>query len=71
MSVSEQIKILCVKMNVSVSELARMYGKSPQNFWQKMKRETFTPAELKELAESLGCEFETSFILPNGDKVTD
>lgn len=70
MSVSEQIKILCVKLNISVSELARKSGSSPQAFSQKMKREGFTPNELKELAAVAGCEYETSFILPNGDKVT-
>lgn len=71
MSVSEQIKILCVKLNISVSELARLYGSSPQAFSQKMKREGFTPAELKEVAEAVGCKYESSFILPDGDRVTD
>ena len=39
----EQIKILCVKVGISISELARRCGKSPQTFSQKMKRKTFTP----------------------------
>ena len=71
MAVSEQLKILCVKLNISVSELARLYGTSPQAFSQKMKREGFTPAELKRVAEVAGCHYESSFILPSGDKVTD
>ena len=71
MAVSEQIKILCVKLGISVSELARKSGKSPQAFSQKLGREGFTPAELKEVAKSAGCRYEGSFILPNGDKVTD
>lgn len=71
MATSEQIKILCVKLNISVSELARRCGASPQAFSQKMKREGFTPAELKAVAAAAGCEYESSFILPNGDKVTD
>ena len=71
MAVSEQIKILCVKLNISVSELARLYGASPQAFIQKMKRETFAPAELKKVAEVAGCKYESSFILSDGDKVTD
>jgi len=70
-AVSEQIKILCVKLGISVSELARRSGSSPQAFSQKMKREGFTPAELKELAEAAGCKYEGSFILPDGDRVTD
>lgn len=42
MNVSEQIKILCIRSNISVSELARRVGTSPQNFNAKLKRETFT-----------------------------
>lgn len=70
MAVSEQLKILCVKLNISVSELARRCDASPQAFSQKMKREGFTPTELKDIAKAIGCEYETSFILPNGEKVT-
>lgn len=69
--VSEQIKILCVKLNISVSKLARLCHTSPQAFSQKMKREGFTPAELKEIAEAAGCNYESSFILPNGVRITD
>ncbi len=71
MATSEQLKILCVKLNISVSELARRCGTSPQAFSQKMKREGFTPAELKEVAGAVGCEYESSFILPNGERVTE
>ena len=31
----------------------------------------YTPAELKEIAKAAGCEYESSFILPTGDRVTD
>ena len=71
MATSEQLKILCVKLNISVSELARRCGTSPQAFSQKMKREGFTPAELKEVAGAVGCMYESSFILPNGERVTE
>lgn len=71
MATSEQVKILCVKLGISVSELARLYGSSPQAFSQKLKREGFTPAELKDIAEAAGCKYESSFLLPNGEKVTD
>ena len=69
MSVSEQIKILCVKLGVSVSELGRMVEKSPQAFSQKLKRESFTIDELKEIAIAAGCKYEGRFVLPNGDSV--
>lgn len=71
MATSEQIKILCVKLNISVSELARRCGTSPQAFSQKMKREGFTPEELKSVATATGCKYESAFVLPNGDRVED
>lgn len=69
MSVSEQLKILCVKLNISVSELARLSGKSPQAFSQKMKRESFTVDELKQIAQASGCKYIGSFVMPGGEKV--
>jgi len=70
MSVSEQLKIVCVKLGISASELGRISGKSPQAFSQKMKRESFTIDELKKIAEAAGCKYEGAFILPSGEKVT-
>lgn len=69
MPVSEQLKILAVKLNISISEMARRCGKSPQAFSQKMKREGFTPDELSEIAQRLGCEYKQYFKLKNGDRV--
>lgn len=70
LAVSEQLKILCVKLGISVSELGRISGKSPQAFSQKMKRESFTVDELKQIAEAAGCRYEGAFITPSGEKVT-
>ena len=69
MNVSEQIKILCIRSNISVSELARRVGTSPQNFNAKLKRETFTVSDLEKIAEVVDCTFERSFELENGDKI--
>lgn len=69
MTITEQIKILCVRSNVSVSELARRLGTTPQNFNSKMKRESFTVADLDNIAATLGCSFERCFVLPDGDKI--
>jgi transcriptional regulator with XRE-family HTH domain len=68
-TVSEQIKILCVRSNISVSELARRIGKSPQNFSAKMKRESFTISELEEISDAVDAAFERNFVLNNGEKV--
>lgn len=69
MRISEQIKVLCVRSNISTAELARRIGKSPQNLSAKMKRESFTIAELEEISEAVGATFERNFILYNGEKV--
>lgn len=69
MDVSEQIKVLCVRSNISVAELARRVGTSPQNFNAKLKRESFTVNDMEEIARVVDCSFERNFILKNGDKV--
>lgn len=69
MTISEQIKILCVRLNISVAELARRMGTTPQNFNSKMKRGSFTIFDLEYLSETVGCSFERCFVLPNGEKI--
>ena len=69
MTISEQIKILCVRCNVSEAELARRLGKSPQSFNARMKRESFTIDDLNEIADAVGVEFKRNFILTNGEEI--
>lgn len=69
MTISEQIKILCVRSNISVAELARRLGTSPQAFNAKMKRQSFTVEELEVIAEAVEAKFSRSFELSSGDKV--
>ncbi len=69
MTISEQIKILCVRQNISLAELARRLGKSPQSFNSKMKKESFTIGELEKIAEVTGSSFARNFILANGEIV--
>ena len=69
MNISEQIKVLCVRQNISLAELARRLGKSPQSFNSKMKKQSFTVDELEKIAEVTGATFERNFILMDGEKV--
>lgn len=69
MTISEQIKVLCVRSNISVSELARRIGTSPQNLNAKLKRESFTIDELEKIAGAVESSFERKFILFNGDRI--
>ena len=69
MSISEQIKILCVRSNISLAELARRIGTSPQSLSAKMKRESFTIADLEVIADAVGASFSRKFVLYNGEEV--
>lgn len=69
MKTSEMIKELCIKQNISISELARRLGQTPQNFWKKLKRNTVSLDELNQIAKVTGTKFEQSFTLTNGEQI--
>lgn len=69
MTTSEQIRVLCVRSGISLSELARRINQTPQNFNAKLKRNTITQDELIQIAQVLNASYEQYFVLPNGDKV--
>lgn len=55
---SNMIRQLCEQMNISISELVRRLGQSPQNFGKKLKCETITLEELKTIANVMDVKFE-------------
>ncbi|MSA03613.1 helix-turn-helix domain-containing protein [Lactonifactor sp. BIOML-A3] len=67
MKTSDMIKELCNRRNISVSELARRIGQTPQNLGKKLKRDTVSLEELKQIADVMGVTFEQSFTFPDGD----
>lgn len=69
MTIAEQIKVLCVRKNISLAELARLTGQSPQNLNSKLKRESFTVSDLEKIADAVGAEYEHSFVLENGERI--
>lgn len=69
MTTSEQIRVLCVRTGVSLSELARKMNQTPQNFNAKLKRNTITQDELNQIAKVLGATYEQYFVLANGDQI--
>lgn len=70
MNTSNLIKNLCKEKGISVAELARRIGQTPQNFNKKLKRETVSTEELMTIANELGVVFEQSYILENGERLT-
>ncbi|WP_455087678.1 helix-turn-helix domain-containing protein [Parvimonas micra] len=69
MKTSNMIKEICNKKNISLLELARRFGQSPQNFGKKLKRNTVTLEELKLIADVMGVTFEQFFIFLDGEQI--
>ncbi|MBO5453088.1 MAG: helix-turn-helix transcriptional regulator [Clostridia bacterium] len=69
MTTSEQIRVLCVRTGISLSELARRINQTPQNFNSKLKRNTVTQDELNQIAKALNVTYEQYFVLSNGEQV--
>ncbi len=69
MTASDMIRELCEKKNISLAELARRIGQSPQNFNKKLKRRTISFEEMMEIAEVLNVKFEQAFVLPDGKRI--
>jgi transcriptional regulator with XRE-family HTH domain len=63
------IRELCEKQNISLVELCRRIGQTPQNFNKKLKRGTVSFEEMMEIAEALGVGYEQAFVLPDGQKI--
>lgn len=57
MTMTEQIKVLCVAYNVCEAELAGRLGKSLQSFNSKMKRGSFSIPEIERVMDVLGVSF--------------
>lgn len=69
MTTSNMIRELCEKQNVSLAELCRRIGQTPQNFNKKLKRGTVSYEEMMTISEVLEVEYEQVFILPDGEKI--
>lgn len=69
MTIAEQIKVLCVRKNISLAELARLTGQSPQNLSSKLKRESFSVSDLEKIADAVGAVYEHKFVLENGERI--
>lgn len=67
---TEKIKIVLVKRNMSAVDLAKKLNTSPTNIYNKFKRDNFSEKELKQIAKALNCKFEGTFTLNDtGEKI--
>jgi hypothetical protein len=63
------VRELCEKENISIAELCRRIGQTPQNFNKKLKRGTISFEEMLVIADALNVNYEQVFVLPNGEKI--
>ncbi|MEZ3502127.1 MAG: helix-turn-helix transcriptional regulator [Lachnospiraceae bacterium] len=69
MTTSDMIRELCGKQNISLAELCRRIGQTPQNFNKKLKRGTVSFEEMVSISEALNVGYEQAFVLPDGEKI--
>lgn len=69
MTTSDIIRELCDRMNISLAELCRRIGQTPQNFNKKLQRGTVSSEEMAKIAEALDVGYEQAFVLPDGYKI--
>lgn len=67
MKTSDMIKELYNKKNISIPELAKRIGQTPQNLGKKLKQNTVFLDELKQIANVMEVTFEQSLIFPDGN----
>lgn len=59
---TENIKILLIKRNMTVKELAVKLNTTSNNISNKFKRNNFSVNELKEIANAVDCRLDIAFI---------
>lgn len=58
---TEKIRILLIKKNITITELADKLGCTSQNISAKFKRDNFSEHDLKKIADVLNCDLEINF----------
>lgn len=57
MTTAEMVRKLCEKENISISELARRIGYTPQNLNKKLQRDTLTTDEMQAIAGAVSATY--------------
>ena len=67
-TIQEQIKTAAIHGDVTLAEIAKKVGMSPQSFSNRMKTGKFTRNELDEIGKALGAEYISCFRFPDGSE---
>ena len=69
MKLEEAIKIVCVKNELTIAEIARRLSVSPQALGQNLKRGKLSVEDIDSIATVCGCRLECNFVLAGGEKI--
>ena len=69
MTTSDMIRELCDRMNISLAELCRRIGQTPQNFNKKLQRGTVSFEGMAKIAEVLDVGYEQTFAMSDGERL--
>ena len=69
MTTSDMIRESCDRMNISLAELCRRIGQTPQNFNKKLQRCSVSSEVMEKIAEVLDIGYEQAFVLPDGYEI--
>ena len=73
MSMSKKIKHLLIEKNITITQLAKLIGTTPQNLTNKLSRDNFKEKNLEEIAKALNCKYHATFIIEDekGNKIKE
>lgn len=63
MSAAEKIRIILIKRNMKIKELAESLGYKQSNFSNKLRDDNFSEKELVRIAQVLNCDYTSLFTL--------
>lgn len=69
MTVSEKIRIIAKRVNMSMGDLAAATGQTRQNLSNKLGRDNMSVKDIESMAAAMGCTVEIKFTLPDGTEI--
>ena len=69
MDISKMIKRLLLECDSTAADMAGRLNSTPQNISQRLKRNTWSVADLEQIAGAYGCGVVVGFVLPDGQAI--
>ena len=63
LTVSEKIRIILGRRNLTITDLAAKLGTSRQNLTNKLNRDNFTEKDIMQIAAALNCSYQSLFTM--------